>query len=59
MDFWKSHAEFERFREIRATDIEKFNLLLASEGLVEKRELAGMYYEADDGDESGWVSAQS
>ena len=59
LDFWKSHADFERFRESRAADIEKFNLLLANEGLVEKQELAGTYYEADDGDESGLVSAQS
>ena len=59
LDFWTSHAEFERFREMRATEIEKFNLLLANEGLVERQELAGTYYEADDGDESGWVSAQS
>ena len=58
LDFWKSHADFERFRESRATDIEKFNLLLASEGLVEKQELAGTCYQADDGDESGLLSAQ-
>jgi hypothetical protein len=59
LDFWKSHVDFERFRESRATDIEKFNFLLVHEGLVEKQELAGTYYEADDGNEGGLISAQS
>jgi hypothetical protein len=58
LDFWKSHTEFERFREARVTEIEKFNLLLANEGLVVKQELAGTYYETD-GDDGGLVSAQS
>ena len=53
-DFWLSHREFESFREKFAAEVEKFNMLLLSEGLVVQQELVGTYYASDDdrGDEA-------
>jgi hypothetical protein len=46
-DFWDSHFSFEVFRECFASDCDRFTLLIVNEGLIEKQELVGMYYEAD------------
>ena len=53
-DSWSWHRYFERFRERFAAEYEKFGRLLVSEGLVEREQLGGVYYEreAGDGDES-------
>ena len=48
LDSWRSHLEFEGFREKFSTEVEKFNLLLSSEGLVDRQELVGAYYASDD-----------
>jgi hypothetical protein len=46
-DFWDSHLSFEIFRQRFTADCERFGLLMVNEGLVEKQELVGMYYETD------------
>jgi hypothetical protein len=48
-DFWSSHIWFEVFRERFAAECDKFNLLIVNDGLVEKQELVGTYYETGDG----------
>jgi hypothetical protein len=51
-DFWRSHREFEVFRERFAAEVERFHSLLASEGIVSKFEVVGTYYdERGDGDD--------
>ena len=50
-DFWWSHREFEVFRARFAVEIERFHALLMSEGIVNKFEVVGTYYdERGDGD---------
>ena len=51
-DFWWSHREFETFRTRFAAEVERFHLLLISEGIVSKFEVVGTYYdERGDGDD--------
>jgi hypothetical protein len=51
-DFWWSHREFEVFRTKFAVEIERLNLLLMSEEIVNKFEVVGTYYdERGDGDD--------
>ena len=52
-DFWSWHRYFERFRERCAVEYEKFERLLISDGLVEREQFVGAYYEneAGNGDE--------
>ncbi len=51
-DFWKSHREFEVFRERFVAEVERFHSLLISEGIVSKFEVVGTYYdERGDGDD--------
>ena len=58
-DFWVSHWEFENFREKQRVEVEKFNLLISSDGLVVKQELVGTYYRPDEGGEDNLVSSES
>jgi hypothetical protein len=52
-DFWSWHRYFELFRERFAAEYERFERLIAVEGLVEREQFVGAYYEkeAGDGDE--------
>ena len=51
-DFWRSHHEFEVFRERFAAEVERFHSLLMSEGIANKFEVVGTYYdERGDGDD--------
>jgi hypothetical protein len=44
-DFWVRHLGFELFRERFAAEYERFERLILSDGLVERLELVGAYYE--------------
>jgi hypothetical protein len=57
-DVWTSHCEFEGFREKYQAEVERFNVLISSEGLVVKQELVGTCYRSDEGDD-GLVSTES
>jgi len=46
-DFWSGHREFERFRERRAEDFAEFDRQVI-DGLIEKQDFLGAYYEADE-----------
>jgi heme-degrading monooxygenase HmoA len=58
-DFWKSHLDFEAFRELYQPDVEQFRKWLAGKNLVEKEKLLGSFYmDEPDGDEdAGLVQA--
>jgi hypothetical protein len=45
-DFWKRHRGFEIFRERFSEDFAEFDRQVV-DGLVEKQEFVGAYYEAD------------
>ncbi len=45
-DFWREHREFEIFREQSSEGFVRFDRDIV-EGLVEKQEFVGAYYEAD------------
>ena len=47
-DFWSGHREFEIFRERSSEGFERFDRDVV-EGLVEKQEFVGAYYETDQG----------
>ena len=49
LDFWTSHWKFEAFRERFAAEYERFNQLVLAEGLVQRQEIVGTYYETDGG----------
>ena len=50
-DYWRSHQDFERCRSERQEEIERFSLLLASEGMVRRETVLGSFYE--EGPEEG------
>jgi hypothetical protein len=54
-DFWVGHRGFEIFRERLAEELEEFGRLLVAEGLVERQQLVGEYYEKDPGDDDELV----
>ncbi|HEV3039294.1 MAG TPA: hypothetical protein VHA33_16075 [Candidatus Angelobacter sp.] len=45
-DYWQSHVDFEEFRERYREACERFSLLIANEGLVEREVLLGSFYTA-------------
>ena len=47
-DFWRGHREFEIFREQSSEGFVRFDRDIL-EGLVEKQEFVGAYYETDMG----------
>ena len=57
LDFWTSHSKFESFRERFAAEYDRFNQLVSAEGLVERQEVVGTYYESSEGD--GLIPAES
>jgi hypothetical protein len=48
-DFWSGHRGFEIFRERFSEDFAEFDRWIV-DGLVEKQEFVGAYYEADEAD---------
>jgi hypothetical protein len=58
-DFWRSHQDFEAFREAHQVECEQFAQWAASEGLVEREIWLGSFYQDERGgeDESGLVPA--
>jgi hypothetical protein len=48
-DFWRGHRGFEIFREHGSEDFAEFDRQIV-DGLVEKQEFVGAYYEADGND---------
>ena len=50
-DFWDRHFGFELFRERFAAEYERFEELILSEGIVERVQFVGSYYEARPGDD--------
>jgi hypothetical protein len=55
-DSWAWHRNFERFRDRFQAEFESFEKWLRSEGLTEKEQFLGAYYEKlDDGSEEGLV----
>jgi hypothetical protein len=51
-DFWVRHFAFELFRERFAAEFERFERLVFADGLIERQQFIGAYYEEDsDGDD--------
>jgi len=57
LDYWRSHRDFEEFRESYQQDIEQFRRWLANKELVEHETLVASFYtdESDEGDDAGLV----
>jgi hypothetical protein len=49
-DFWSWHRNFETFRARFQPAFERFETWIVSEGLIEKEQFLGAYYEGKDGD---------
>ena len=58
-DYWRSHRDFELFREAYQQDVEQFRKWLTSKGLVHQETLLGSFYvgESGFGEGSGLVPA--
>jgi hypothetical protein len=54
-DFWVWHRSFERFRDRFQAEFEKFESWLRAEGVIEKQEFLGAYYEKSGGSEEDLV----
>jgi hypothetical protein len=55
-DYWSWHRNFEVFRAKFRGEFERFEEWLRSEGLIEKEQFLGAYYEKpEDGSEEDWV----
>ena len=50
-DFWAWHRNFENFRSRFQSEYERFGNLILSDGLIEKEQFLGAYYEEFGGDE--------
>jgi hypothetical protein len=50
-DFWSWHRNFERFRASYQREYERFENWIVSQGLIEKEQFLGAYYEREDGDQ--------
>jgi len=59
LDEWRSHEDFEAFRQEQQAGVERFKAFLAAEGLVERETVLGSFYQDDsDWDEdAGLISA--
>jgi hypothetical protein len=49
-DFWDWHRSFENFRLRFQLEYERFGSWILSEGLIEKEQFLGAYYESSDDD---------
>ena len=57
-DCWKSHMDFEDFREGYQQDVEQFHKWLASKELVKQETFLGAFYSGEEpGDDAGLVEA--
>ena len=59
LDEWRSHEDFEAFRQEQQAGVERFKAFLAAEGLVERETVLGSFYQ-DDSDwdkDAGLISA--
>jgi len=55
-DFWSWHRNVERFRTRFQAEFERFEGWLRSDGVIEREQFLGAYYEKfDDGREEDWV----
>jgi hypothetical protein len=54
-DFWNRHRSFEYFRDWFQAEFEKFAGWLRAEGVIDKQEFLGAYYEKSDGGEEDLV----
>ena len=55
-DYWAWHRNFERFRERLQAEFERFENWIRPEGLIEKEQFLGAYYEKyDDGSDEDLV----
>ena len=56
-DFWSWHRSFENFRSRFRSEHERFGSWILSDGLIEKEQFLGAYYEPsdDDGEDEGLV----
>jgi hypothetical protein len=55
-DFWDGHRSFENFRSRFQLEYERFENWILSDGLIEKEQFVGAYYERkDDGGEEDLV----
>jgi hypothetical protein len=54
-DYWESHSSFEEFCRSHQSEIDRLDRLIADEGIVDRKELLGMFYMdgPDDQDEEG------
>jgi hypothetical protein len=48
-DFWEWHRSFENFRSQFQLEYERFGNWILSDGLIEKEQFLGAYYERKDG----------
>ena len=56
-DRWKSHLDFERFRQSSKTEIERISGFIAREDWLIREVFLGSFYEDDPGDENGLAPA--
>ena len=54
-DFWAWHRDFEKYRSRRQSEYERFESWILSDGLIEKEQFLGAYYEDLSGDEEDSV----
>jgi hypothetical protein len=54
-DFWAGHRSFENFRSRFQLEYERFGNWILSDGLIEKEQLLGAYYEELGGEEDDSV----
>ena len=50
-DFWSWHRSFENFRSRFRSEHERFGIWILSDGLIEKEQFLGAYYEELGGEE--------
>jgi heme-degrading monooxygenase HmoA len=56
-DHWRSHTDFEVFRETFQVDVKRFEDEIAERKLIESEVLLGSYYVDESGDDEGLVQA--
>jgi hypothetical protein len=54
-DFWSWHGSFENFRSRFRSEHERFGNLILSDGLIEKEQFLGAYYEELGGEEDDFI----
>jgi len=54
-DYWASHQSFEDFRSRFQSEYERFGSWVLSDGLIEKEQFLGAYYEGLGGEEDNSV----